>query len=65
MVASLSAAAVTGISELFNECVAATPQDVKQRVDWSFCFFQISFFYCTQLFNFSHTFTIAQVSSSQ
>lgn len=21
---------------LFNECVAATPQDVKQRVDWSF-----------------------------
>lgn len=23
-------------SELFNECVASTPQDVKQRVDWSF-----------------------------
>ena len=23
-------------SDLFNECVAATPQDVKQRVDWSF-----------------------------
>ena len=23
-------------SELFNECLAATPQDVKQRIDWSF-----------------------------
>jgi len=23
-------------SDLFNECVAATPKDVKQRVDWSF-----------------------------
>ena len=23
-------------SDLFNECVASTPQDVKQRVDWSF-----------------------------
>lgn len=22
-------------SELFNECVAAIPQDIKQRVDWS------------------------------
>lgn len=24
-------------SELFNECVTATPQDVKQRVDMAFC----------------------------
>ncbi len=23
-------------ADLFNECVAASPQDVKQRVDWSF-----------------------------
>ena len=23
-------------SELFNECVAATPKDIQQRVDWSF-----------------------------
>ncbi|MBQ6069582.1 MAG: helix-turn-helix transcriptional regulator [Bacteroidales bacterium] len=23
-------------TDLFNECVASTPQDVKQRVDWSF-----------------------------
>ena len=23
-------------SDLFNECVATTPKDVKQRVDWSF-----------------------------
>ena len=23
-------------SELFNECLAATPQDVKQCIDWSF-----------------------------
>lgn len=23
-------------SELFSECVKNTPQDVKQRVDWSF-----------------------------
>ena len=23
-------------SELFNECLTATPQDVKQRIDWSF-----------------------------
>ncbi len=24
------------ISDLFNECEASTPQDIKQRVDWSF-----------------------------
>ena len=23
-------------AELFNECVAATPKDIKQRVEWSF-----------------------------
>lgn len=23
-------------AELFNECVAATPDDIKQRVEWSF-----------------------------